>query len=319
MSGRSFERLNYSLRPNKNVERKLLVELLGVFRALPGFVLDKYRYVGLSSIYYADAILFHKRLGINDIVSIEKEESRSKRARFNRPYSCVEVILGPSSAMLRTLEWKKPQLVWLDYDGVLDRSLFADAETVLTRLQSRDFFFVTVNAEVAQLLDVVQDERELKPEEVLEQAAPDGSIPGDLHGRLTGNGFPPVVAEIWDNFLRSVVLNRAINLRFLPLLNMTYSDGARMVTFGGVVVDEKDERLVQELLDSAPLDYVASPEQFKLTVPQLTHREKSELDRWMPSAVDPSVDDLPFELRPTEVAAFRRFYLHYPNFGEFAP
>src|SRR5687767_9685097 len=97
---RSFERFNYLLRPNKNVERKLLLEVLTAFSELPGLSLAEYRYVGLSSVYYADAVLFHKWLGITDIISIEKEASRKKRLEFNRPYSCVKVLVGRTADVL---------------------------------------------------------------------------------------------------------------------------------------------------------------------------------------------------------------------------
>ena len=61
-------------------------------------------------------------------------------------------------------------------------------------------------------------------------------------------------------------------------------------------------------------------EQFELAVPQLTHKEKLELDRHMPAAaVLWSAKKLPFELKDSEIEAYWKFYLHYPNFAEFAP
>ena len=55
----SFDKVNYSLRPAKQVERKVLVELLHqVSTAMPGYDVRNYTYVGFGSVYYTDFILF---------------------------------------------------------------------------------------------------------------------------------------------------------------------------------------------------------------------------------------------------------------------
>lgn len=316
---RSFEKFNYFLRPNKNVERKLMLEVLSSFQADPRFDLSTYRYVGLSSVYFADAVLFHRRLGIADIVSIEKEASRKKRLEFNRPFSCVKVEPGTTTEVLPRLEWTKPQLVWLDYDGGLALEQFADFETLASKLTSGDFFFVSVNAELQQLKGNKQDGLELGLEAALRQVVPGDAVPPDVQERLTAVAFPSLVGEIWDAYVRSKVLALAAGLRFFPLLNLTYADGARMVTYGGVLLNEQDLTKVEAFKLDQRFEYVARAVQFALAVPQLTHKEKLELDRHMPAAGAPAAKDLPFELKETEIEAYWEFYLHYPNFAEFAP
>lgn len=316
---RSFERFNYLLRPNKNVERKLMVELLSAFEADARFNLSTYRYVGLSSVYYADAVLFHKRLGISDIVSIEKEVSRKKRLEFNRPFSCVKVEPGSTKEVLPRLEWTKPQLLWLDFDGGLALEQFDDFETLSGKLSSGDFVFISVNAEVSQLRGLKQDGQELSLEAALRQQVPDDAVPPDVLDRLTAVAFPALVGEIWDAYARSKVLKAARGLRFMPLLNLTYADGARMVTYGGVLLNDEDRAKVEALNLGQRFEYVAKGEQFVLAVPQLTHKEKLELDRLLPKDGAPAAKDLPFELKDTEIEAYWKFYLHYPTYAEFAP
>jgi hypothetical protein len=316
---RSFERFNYLLRPNKNVERKLMLEILSAFGADPRFKFSTYRYVGLSSVYYADAVLFHKRLGIADIVSIEKETSRRKRLEFNRPFSCIKVLPGTTTQLLPQLEWTKPQIVWLDYDGGLALEQFADFETLAANLSSGDFFFATVNAELHQLKGIKQDGQELDLEAALRQVVPADTVPQDVEKRLTTVAFPSLVGEIWDSYARSKVLARDAGLRFLPLLNLTYADGARMVTYGGVLLNDGDRAKVQALNLNQRFDYVAKEVQFALAVPQLTHKEKLELDRLLPTSAAPDAKVLPFELKEGEIEAYWKFYLHYPSFAEFAP
>ena len=306
------------LRPNKNVERKLMVEVLSAFEADPRFKLSMYRYVGLSSVYYADAVLLHKRLGISDIISIEKEDSRKKRLEFNRPFSCVSVELGETKEVLPRLEWTKPQLLWLDFDGGLALEQFDDFETLSGKLSSGDFVFVSVNAEVSQLRGLKQDGQELAPEAALRQQVPEDAVPTDAASRLTAVSFPGLVGEIWDTYARSKVLQTERGLRFMPLLNLTYADGAKMVTYGGVLLDDADRIRVEALKIGQRLEYVTKGGQFSLSIPQLTHKEKLELDRWLPKHGAPASKDLPFELKDAEIEAYCRFYLHYPAYAEFA-
>lgn len=123
---------------------------------------------------------------------------------------------------------------------------------------------------------------------------------------------------MWDAYGRSTVLALTTDLRFQPLLNLSYADGATMVTYGGVFLDAADREKVEALKLRERFDYVGRETQFKLVVPQLTHKEKLELDRLMPVLARPEGSKLPFELKDTEIEAYWRFYLHYPTFAEFA-
>ena len=76
----SFEKINYNLRPNKCIERKMMCEALGRLAFLE--YLENYRYIGFGSPYFADFTLFHRSLGITKLESIEKEESKKSRFEF---------------------------------------------------------------------------------------------------------------------------------------------------------------------------------------------------------------------------------------------
>jgi len=62
-------KVNYVLRPAKNVERKMLCE---AFQRLTNFAsLREYRYIGFGSIFFSDFTLFHRNLGISDLIDID--------------------------------------------------------------------------------------------------------------------------------------------------------------------------------------------------------------------------------------------------------
>lgn len=68
---RSGDLINYSLRPRKNIERKILCDII---RSLSFFGrVDEYRYLGFGSFYYQDYILFHKEFSITQAISFEKD------------------------------------------------------------------------------------------------------------------------------------------------------------------------------------------------------------------------------------------------------
>src|SRR5438309_550668 len=88
MHGLAMPRIDYSIRPAKSVERKMLAEALSRLSKLERP--DNYRYVGFGAIYFRDFSLFHKMLGIHDMKSIEHNRSEETRFWSNRPFRCVE-------------------------------------------------------------------------------------------------------------------------------------------------------------------------------------------------------------------------------------
>ena len=115
----SYESINYSLRPAKNIERRMLCE---AFRKLSEFErLDRYRYIGFGSTFFSDFSLFHKSLRITDSISIEKDVQNHERFEFNRPYRCIRIEFGESNEVLPKLAWDVKTIVWLDYDYTLEQ------------------------------------------------------------------------------------------------------------------------------------------------------------------------------------------------------
>ena len=90
----SSDHVNFSLRPNKAVERKIVFEILSTVSSF--FNLPEYRYLGLGSVWFVDFVMAHKILDISDMVSIESDEILAARAEFNKPFGCITVIQGDS-------------------------------------------------------------------------------------------------------------------------------------------------------------------------------------------------------------------------------
>lgn len=301
------------LRPNKNVERKLIVASIQSMRAR--FDFKGYRYVGLGSMWFVDFVLMHKVVGIDDMVTIEREKSRAKRVEFNKPFACIMPRMQEAGDALGEVLPGKKSLTWLDYDGALKQALDGDLELAIGSMEPGSVIFVSVNARVEQLAGNVREGETLEPVDYL-SAITDTDMSLQA-ARLTRNDFPDLVRELLQQTMASAALSLSPGRRYVPLWAFSYADDAEMVTVGGMLVDDA----VQVQLDAAiadGIDYSTPDALFRIEVPVLTDKEKRALDRLLPSAGPLSVNALDFELRQREVDAYQAFYLQYPMFNELA-
>ena len=126
----SYRIIDYSLRPAKFAERKMLSEIFSRLKVFAS--LESYRYIGFGSIWFSDCILFHKALGVEDVISIEKEQAHKARFEFNKPYKGIRLMMGSAADVLPGLDWAHRSIVWLDYDDPLNPGILDDVRTVAT-------------------------------------------------------------------------------------------------------------------------------------------------------------------------------------------
>lgn len=311
----SFEKINYALRPNKNIERKLIVDILRRLR--PTFPFDEYRYIGMGSLWFVDFRLIHQALRIRDMISIESEAP--DRAEFNRPFHCVRVEDGDTSTVLARLDLReKRAIIWLDHDSDLRGPAIRDAAYVAERVPSGSIVAVTVNAHHGQL----KNRKDMTELEALHDDVGD-LMPSPIEkDALNRKGFPGTVARVLHASFVHALARSGREERFHPLINFTYQDGAPMVTVGGMIASPSEVAAL-EAADLGTLDYVlaAGDEPYQIEVPLLTFKEKAALDRCLPRDGGLTEDllrtEYSFSLRDSDVEGYSRFYLHYPVFGEF--
>src|SRR5258706_15892608 len=132
------------------------------------------------------------------MLSIEKEESNWPRFDFNKPFRCVDLKLGHSNAVLPTLDWSKRSLVWLDYDGRLNKEVLADIATFCSKAVSGSIVLVSVNAEPERAASgaspTEQSETRLK---AFAEAIGEEKVPVDVTGAdLRAGGFASVCRRV---------------------------------------------------------------------------------------------------------------------------
>ena len=312
----STDRLNFALRPAKNVERKMMCEVFGRLNHIAP--LAQYRYVGFGSWGFYDHSLFHRRLGIRDMISIEENEELKGRIRINKPYRCIDMKWGESTAHLPTLDWRKRSIVWLDYFSKLDATVLADIQIVAAEAVSGTVLVITVDAEPSP-----ENGKNLPRRRLAELTSNVGRerIPSGTRGKhLAKWGLATVQRSIGTNEIQDVLNDRNAplddphRLHYDQLFNFHYADGAKMLTFGGLIANDAD-RSRFDVAGLNSLNYVrTSDDSYAIETPNLTLREIHFLDSRLPST--PSRIKDAGALPASEVLKYRKIYRYFPSFSE---
>jgi hypothetical protein len=325
----SFREINYSLRPAKSVERKIMSDAFR--RVETGWDLSTYRYVGMGSVYFADFQLFHQTLGINDMISIEREVDHKARFEFNRPYGCVEMQYGESSDVLGAISWDKRCIVWLDYDGKLEASVISDLKTVIQKAPSGSFVVVSVNVEADRPLhDITQQGIDAVNQWRIEQMEEriSSSLPASIKGNnLRGKDFGLACWQILAAAVEDQIIKRNGRPDLRPetmfarqVFHFNYSDGAPMLTVGWLLHSHADAEKVQRCLMDGPY-FSTGADPVIIEAPKLTPKEVNFLNSKLPDgppvprAVSKKIHK-ETGITESDINKFAAIYRFYPQYGE---
>ncbi|MEK0337376.1 MAG: hypothetical protein QQN41_08080, partial [Nitrosopumilus sp.] len=120
----SFGKINYLLRPKKQIERKISIEILQELQQIDHDFED-FQYIGMGSIYYYDYILFHKYLKIKKYISFD-DKAIPYRFEYNKPYDFIDFKNVHSTEFLENFTFDSNIIIWLDYDSFLNDDMFND-------------------------------------------------------------------------------------------------------------------------------------------------------------------------------------------------
>lgn len=319
----SFEKINYNLRPNKSIERKMICESIARLSIIED--LKQYRYIGLGSTYFSDFVLFHKSLGFTKMISIEGNEDAKERVEFNIPFSCIEMEYGESTTILPNLELDKHKnIIWLDYDGTINRDTFSDLHTIVTNTKECSIFLISLNAESGSLGETVDK----KKEKLIELIGSD-RIPGEYSDlSITKKNYIKMLHRMID-----MQIQNSISIRngasenksaYRQIFNFIYKDGATMLTIGGIIANED---LIDGYIDKMQLRtmdfYMSSESYYEIKCPNLTFKEVNALNRCMPCLIECDSDDKitnkefkSIPLSKDDIINYKEVYRYYPNYAE---
>lgn len=309
----SYEKVDYTIRPSKQVERKLFIETFNRLRQV-GYQLSSYSYVGFGSVYYVDFVLFHKYLLIDRMECVEQSDI-PRRMRFNKPFKCVRLSMSAFSDIIPKLSRNRQYIVWLDYDYGPTAEVLRDIEGALQTLSQGSFLLVTIDAErrmgKGQKIPSGAGDQDLSLflREELGHHLPANLRPIDLERKT----LPRTLAGVLRSQIEESMLTRP-ELRFCQLFNFQYDDGAQMLTVGGIIETPERKRTLRSA-GIFRLDHIetgATP--LSISVPPLTARERQWLDRYLLGGKGKA--RIPFEIKRSHLRNYQQYYRHYPAFHE---
>ena len=317
----SYLTVQYSLRPAKQVERRMLVDAL-LLLAEAGFPVRDYQYTGMGSIHFVDFAMFHKFLGIKSMLSVELSLAIRQRVQFNAPYqNAVHVVPGKAiGEVIPDLPRNQPQLLWLDYDNVLSDYMLRDLALAASVLPPRSLLLVTVDTEPPGRLD--GDRKHTRhnydatfARQYYETVAGDYVRPNRGDRDFGYDDLPKINIRALSGAISAGAIGRK-DARYYPLFNFQYADGHRMITVGGMMAAPRDVRRIRRSrfadAEYARVGHRSDP--CRILIPCLTRKEQVYLDEHMPK-VDGWRPDA-FELSEREVEEYSRIYRFFPAYAE---
>ena len=317
----SYRIIDYSLRPAKFAERKMLGEIFSRLKVFAS--LESYRYIGFGSIWFSDCILFHKALGVEDVISIEKEQAHKARFEFNKPYKGIRLMMGSAADVLPGLDWAHRSIVWLDYDDPLNPGILDDVRTVATRATSGTVLAVSVQAEgLVDKRPHLEEPLEITSAQGFRDCFGDARTPQDLEpaglrGWSLSKTSRRIIRDEIDAGLHSVNAGRNPGqvLRFNQISAFEYADGAKMTTIVGVFVDHGQNGHFEAAGFRTLPFFRDGDEALRVKVPMLTPREMRHLDRSLPCHDSGQLDLGP--IPEADGKHYAKLYRYLPNFASF--
>lgn len=310
----SARHVAYDLRPAKQCERKMLIDSFYA-AAECGFAIGDYRYVGMGATKFYDFVLLHKYLGITDMVSVEHDERMIPRAKYNCPYSFIQIVEGAVYEFIERDQFEGNSIYWLDYDVGIGTSVTGDIMSVSAKCREGDFVFVTVAGDPPKFLAKEGGRNRLV--ELQDRF-------GDIAGALTlddveDQTFPEAVHKIVDAAFRDAYTAKMAGM-FQPFFQIEYADGQRMFTYGGLFASEEKCRRFLEVLQGRVPTLTPQPlRRYKIRRLELTEKERRLFDRAVTAATENSVEATRLRELGFDDADFRSYgelLRYYPRYVE---
>lgn len=242
----SYEKINYTLRPQKRIERALFAELINEFNYL---IKDAANYIGMGSLYFADYVYFHKMTKLNKMISFEllnektNKENELKKTRFinNKPLDEIELIFKEIGKAIEDgdIPFDEHNFVWLDYDNPFVPAYLEDITNAINKENKTSLFALTFSNWIP---DKYKSSNTFNTEQCYNDF--ESYIPYSIEKKdFNKNSYNTIVKLTCDEYLKSI-LNDKNNLygtdfNIKRISTITYKDGVEMTTMLWLLYDNK--------------------------------------------------------------------------------
>lgn len=322
----------YHLRPNKAVDRMLLIELLKILadrRPLGVYDIDEYKYWGMGGPFMDDFRLVHSEFPLIRLVSIERSQDTHKRQRFHLPSSKVELIRNDFASHLAQFESAGKEIIWLDYTD-LSLARISEFQQLISLLVEGSIVKITLRSELPDefgaMISRPGTEEGIAAEDEFKRAF-GKFLPGDFNTSMCRRTqFPVLLQKILQIAAQDVLPATDPNAIVFQILESNYyNDGTVMLSLTGTVCIRSSVDLLQATLSDNPQFNLDWHNPVQIDVPMLSMKERLKLDRHLPTR-DPkklarclgyNIDEGP-KKSLVKLSQYISFYRYYPLFGKIA-
>jgi len=226
-----------------------------------------------------------------------------------------------STVILPSIDWQKfvGSIVWLDYDGSLEKYMFEDLSILASNLKPGSFVIITCNGTLTTYKGK-QDVPDLdKFRKDFDEYVPLHLSPQDLHSINASKTIRRMFIDCINREFESInaPFDEQQRYEFVQLFNLCYQDNSRMFTFGGFISFQKDlnEYKSKTIFNSQTVQL--GEDQIEIKAPIITNKEIDLMNKHLPCAEDEFMDCIEISFIPEEFRrSFYKYYRQFPNFME---
>jgi hypothetical protein len=264
--------ISYDLRPAKQSERRILIELLKL-GGDAGLPLPSYRYVGMGANRFYDFLLIHKYVGLTNMISLEHDPDMHKRALYNLPFYFIDARYQTVADFLASDTAQEPTIYWFDYDGGVGGHIVQNINDLALNAKPGDFGFVTVFGGPPRRLSQMNSAARLAWLQDNLGAVAGGVTLSDV----TNSNFPDAVHKVLMAAFTNAFASRRDGT-FYPFLQVEYTDTSTMITVGGAFMTTGQWSSYESKLRVA-MPFLGPHGLYEIASLHLTDRERRLFDR----------------------------------------
>ena len=306
--------ISYDLRPAKQTERRILIDILSAIGDSEIRIRD-YRYIGMGGNQFYDFLLMHRYLGIRNMISLEHDPEMHCRASFNVPYKFISVQQKTADEFLAEDLFSCRSVIWLDYDGGISPSVFQDIQSLSTKMKLQDFVFITLAGAPPKSIQKSSDK-----EKLIWFQDSFGDLAANLQQKdMEKSAFAGSVHKVLFSGLKNA-FNYRRDGRFIPLMRINYADSLPMVTLGGGLFSEnKADAVRSQVFAALPFLELDDGSPYRIRPLNLTEKERGLFDRaaTQPRKVSKERNNLlKIGFKDSDIDYYRDLMRYFPRYVE---
>ena len=300
----------YHLRPNKAIDRFMLIEILKCFDGITTF-----EYIGFGGPFLEDFRLLHQYFPAISLICIEKNQATYKRQHFHKVTKNMSLLQMPYQNFLSQHDFRKKSCVWLDYT-TFDKNCLSEFCDTIQRVQEGSIVKITVRSDtdediipqytesilslistcikenfsfdektqdelIETLNNIIKKEENSQSFQKLFLAEFAEYLPDNYEQYLKNSNQQKLLIKLI--FKQAVISSCAGDMFFLPVNCTYYNDQTEMMSLTGVVINRSQTEQIKHLLSKFKfLDTAWDSYPQKIDIPMLSIKERLKLEKYLP-------------------------------------